>query len=218
MELIIATRHFDKEEWQNVVSQFEDLSLIQQWAYGESKTHVGGWEVVRHIFSNEREILGAAQGVVKRLPLLNKGIVWINRAPIWKKENKKQETSIFFDMLVLLKEYWVDQRKMYLRVAPTIQDNVELNGKIIACGFEPVEAAKWHSERIDLTQTEEILRKGLKQKWRNCLNKSEKLGISYEIGNSQSMTNKFIYDYHVFFCNKKYHLSMGNIERGVYYF
>ena len=35
MELIIATRHFDKEEWQNVVSQFEDLSLIQQWAYGE---------------------------------------------------------------------------------------------------------------------------------------------------------------------------------------
>jgi len=204
MSLKIVTKYFSQKEWNDIVSQFDDLNLIQLWEYGEAKFNINRWGVVRHIFRNNTETVGAAQAVVKKIPLFGKGLVWINRAPLWIKRGKKSNLAVLQEMINELRKYWVEKKGMYLRIAPTLQEDERNTILMVNCGYAFVPMSNWISAELDLTQPEKDLRMQLKQKWRNCLNKAEKLGITYEIGSSISLTDRLLSDYNKLLGNQKF--------------
>ena len=196
-------REFGQEEWYKIVSDFEELSLMQTWEYAEAKAKVSPWKVTRAIFLQENKIVAATQGLMRTIPFLNRGLVWINRAPLWRKLKEDGNSIQLAGMLQELRRYWVEEKKMYLRIAPPILDDEESGLILTKAGFAFCNPSlKWTSARIDLTKTEEELRKGLKQKWRNCLNKAERLGLSFEFGVSPWLMEELVDEYRKMFQSK----------------
>ena len=81
-------RHFGQDEWHNIVSSMEDLSIMQTWEFGEAKAKIGPWKVSRGLFWKDEEIAGAIQAMIRTIPFLTRGLVWINRGPLIKDKSK----------------------------------------------------------------------------------------------------------------------------------
>lgn len=201
----MEVRQFSQEEWYQIISQFEDLSLAQMWEYAEAKAKLGPWKPVRHLFWKGNEIVGAAQGVMRTIPLLKRGLVWICRAPLWRKNEETDNLMLMREMLIDLRKYWINEKRMHLLIQPPLLDkkkNRLLMEKVGFCPYQPL--FKYTSAVIELTKSEEELRKGLKQKWRNCLNKAERLGISCICGTSNELIEALLYDYKELLRYKKF--------------
>jgi lipid II:glycine glycyltransferase (peptidoglycan interpeptide bridge formation enzyme) len=194
-------RDFGQDEWDDIVSDIDALSLMQTWEFGEAKALTGPWKVSRAIFQKGDEIVGSAQAMIRTVPILNRGLVWINRAPLLINSDLTQP-NVYVDMLRELKKYWVDGKKMYLRIAPPLMASDENYAIFEKAGYSrATETDGWASEIVDLSCSTEDLRKGLHQKWRNCLNKSERLEVICETGSSDVLMDEMLNDYKVLLDN-----------------
>jgi len=202
-------KDFGQDEWNDSVSKFYHISLMQTWEFGEVKAETGLWEVWRALFHHNNEIVGATQAMVRKIPFLKRGLVWINRAPIVNKKYVDQ-SDVYIDMLRELKEYWVEKRGMYLRIAPALSAQNE-NYKIFqeADYLQATETDGWASDIVDLSFPIEELRKGLHQKWRNCLNKSERLNVTCEAGDSDSLFEEMLDNYRELLDNRGFGTNLA---------
>lgn len=205
--ITMETRNFTQKEWNAMVSQFADLSMIQLWEYGEAKQCLQGWRAVRHIWQDGGNVVGAAQAMVKKTPFFRSGLVWINRAPLWQRRGMMKDSVVLARMVRDIRRYWIDQRGMYMRIAPTFTEGMQ-DDAMEAAGFVPFPNSQWISAKIDLTQSEEFLRGNLEKKWRNCLKKAEALGLSYCIGNTKEFFDELAKDYIQFLKVKNFTTSI----------
>jgi len=195
-------RDFEQNEWSLIVSNIDTLSLMQTWEFGETKCRVGPWKVWRAVFYKGEETVGAVQAMIRIVPFLNRGLVWINRAPIIINKYMAQ-ADIYIDMLKELKEYWVDKKNMYLRIAPSLITSGENYAISEKAGYlRATERDGWVSEIVDLSLSLDELRKGLEQKWRNCLNKSERMDVVCEIGSSDIFMEELLGYYKILLRSK----------------
>ena len=195
-------RDVGQDEWNDIVSDIDTLCLAQTWEFGEVKALPGPWKVSRAVFRKGHETVGVAQAMIRNIPFLNRGLVWINRAPLLKNINLTQ-TDIYVDILRELKKYWVDKKKMYLRIAPPLKASDENYAIFEKAGYlRATETDGWASEIVDLSRSTEELRKGLHQKWRNCLNKAERLEVTCETGSSDFLMDELLDDYKMLLDNK----------------
>lgn len=194
-------RDIGQDEWNDIVSDIDTLSLMQTWEFGEAKALTGPWKVSRAIFRKGGEAVGAAQAMIRAMPFLDRGLVWVNRAPLLINSNLIQP-DVYVDMLRELKKYWVDEKKMYLRIAPPLMASDENYAIFEKAGYlRATETDGWASEIVDLSCSAEELRKGLQQKWRNCLNKAERLEVTCEKGSSDDLMDELLDDYKVLLDN-----------------
>lgn len=194
--LQLLVRDFSQTEWAEIVSGFQDLSLLQTWEFGEAKAQSSQWSVQRSIVLNDSgNVVSAVQMMVRQIPVISRGMIWINRGPLWKKQANGEGMQGLLDTLDTLRQYWVDTRHMYLRVAlPTDRGQLS-SDQLYPLGYQPAGYPGWASARLDLTQSLETLRNHLHQKWRNALNKSERLGLGLEIGSSDDLFEIFLSEY-----------------------
>lgn len=193
--ITLEPKDHSQSEWTDIVSGFQGLSLLQTWEYAEAKAELSPWRVWRATFKDEGITVGAVQAMVRPFPWLSGGLVWINRGPLWNRGGK-DDPSLPSEMTNGLHRYWVEQRGMYLRIAPPVLDNDTAAGTLAATDCERVEdGSGWASARVDLSQTVESLRSQLQQKWRNCLNKAERLGLTAYGGCDDEQFNELIVGY-----------------------
>ena len=195
-------KDFGQDEWNAIVSDIDDFSLMQTWEFGEAKARPGQWKVSRAVFCKDDETVGVAQLMIRTVPFLNKGLVWVNRAPLMKNCNTAQ-SDVYIDILKELKKYWVDKKKMYLRIAPPLMASDKNYVIFEKAGYSrTTEKDGWASEIVDLSLSLEELRKGLQQKWRNCLNKAERLEVICETDSSDLLMDELLDDYKMLLDNK----------------
>jgi hypothetical protein len=199
----LVTKEFSQQDWTDIVSGFSDLNLIQTWEYGEAKVKAGPWKVARAILMDGPEVLAACQSMVRPLPFLGGGLVWVNRGPLWRKQDKG-DLAVLLKMLGELRRYWVEEHRMYLRVAPPVSQE-EGNAALFApYGYAVVKGASGRaSARLDLSRSIETLRRNLQQKWRNCLNKAERLNLTCESGTSEQVFRQVLEEYEEMLRQKK---------------
>lgn len=173
-DLRFETTGFDRAAWQAATASFFDRTLMQDWAFGEAKAGAGSWRAERGLFRANGDIVGAAQIMIRRLPLVGGGLVWINRGPLWRTRSDESPERLAA-LLGVLRARW-DRGGYYLRVAPPIEGNFH------APGFESTGTPGWASARVDLAPPPDALRAHLQQKWRNALNKAERGGLIVSSG------------------------------------
>jgi lipid II:glycine glycyltransferase (peptidoglycan interpeptide bridge formation enzyme) len=201
-------RDFEQDEWNGIISTLDAPSLMQTWEFGEAKVRTGPWKVSRAVFRKDGNILGAAQAMIRAIPFLNRGLVWINRAPLQNNINPAQSDA-YLDMLRELKKYWVDKKKMYLRIAPPLIASDENYAIFKEAGYLRItETDGWVSEIVDLSLSFDDLHKSLQQKWRNCLNKAERLKVSCEVGTSAALVDELLDDYKSLLDNKGFNTNL----------
>lgn len=201
----LITKSFSQDDWTGIISEFQDLSLMQTWEYGEAKTRTGPWEVERTIFWEDNRLIGAAQAMVRPLPWLGGGLVWINHGPLWRREPDLAPGS-FSAMLVELRRYWVEERRMYLCLAPPLRLEEADSSLVKAPGYSWIPGTTgWSSALVDLSDSVEQLRQALSKNWRKQLNKAERLGVRCLAGRSAGLFENCLSNY-------KAHLSSKEID------
>jgi lipid II:glycine glycyltransferase (peptidoglycan interpeptide bridge formation enzyme) len=192
----IEVNDLGQEEWTGIIDRMEGLSLMQTWEFGEAKRKTGPWKVSRAVLkTDDNRVIGAAQAMIREIPFIRRGLVWMNRAPLFQ-DRDMIRNGLYEAMLKALRNYWVDDKHMYLRITPPLEASPDNYSLLNDAGFRRTrEADGAASDIVDLTLPVEDLRKRLQQKWRNCLNKAERMGTACEIGSSESLMDELLADY-----------------------
>ncbi|MBI4369989.1 MAG: GNAT family N-acetyltransferase [Elusimicrobia bacterium] len=208
MSLVLQPFVGGQERWLNCCESFHDLSLIQTWEYAQAKAIAGNWQTERLMFEEGGEVVGLAQVMLRRPPLLRQGLAWINRGPLWRRSDAERWERLLA-MAVMLKNYWVIERGFYLRLAlPVAAENFPAED-FFRQGFGSTRDPGWVSMRLHLTGETQKLRQSLDQKWRNCLNKSERQGIEWSIGPDQESFGVFLAEYERMLSQKGFLTTMS---------
>ncbi len=203
----LVVRDFSQEEWSAALSGFEGLNLLQTWAYGEAKTRTGPWKAWRAVFLDDERVVGTVQALIRRLPLVPGGLVWVNRGPLLRPQDGGQ--PLLPAVLRELRRHWVEARHMYLRVALPSGDGVMAPAVLAMAGYRPVLAASgWASARLDLSGTFETLRAGLQRKWRNCVSKAERSGLEVRSGIDEPGFGAFLEAYERMLADRVFRTSV----------
>ncbi len=183
-----------KELYDSLLSRSIMVNLTQTWEYGEAKARSEDLNIVRlGIFQGGRPV-AVSQILVEKM--LESGDVGrINRGPVVLSEDWETDDTIAFQSIAIIKDYWVGQKKMSLVIAPNIFAHDSVTNKMAAIGLRPSGMAPRTSINVHLILDKETLRKNLLQKWRNQLNRSERMGLTLEISGDEDGLSFFIDQY-----------------------
>lgn len=181
----------DKENWDNLISQFDDASIYQTWAYA-----ISSGKSLSHIVLKEGEkILGCCQVELKCSPIYKIGIADIHWGPLCVNKEGSCNPDVLLLLLREIKKEYAIRRGYYIRIWPhTTGDRKEFLKQILESeGFNKnLSQRPYRTFILDLSQSVEDLRKNFLQKWRNCLNKAEKNGLKVVEGTSEELYNIFL--------------------------
>jgi len=162
-------------EWTSILLLFKDSSLYQTWAYGEIRW---GKKCLEHaVLRKDGEVVAAAQVIVKKMPLVSRGIAYITWGPLWRTYRNTNDIECLRIILNEIKKEYVQRRRHFLRVATNVSEE---KGTIVSGIFDEIGFKESNREKqyrsliLDLTPPLEEIRKKLQQKWRNQLNRAEK--------------------------------------------
>jgi lipid II:glycine glycyltransferase (peptidoglycan interpeptide bridge formation enzyme) len=177
----------DKMEWSNILQEFEDANFYQTWSYGELNWNIGN--VSHLVLKKNGEIVALAQLRIVSLPIIKKGVAYLSRGPVWRRQGREQDYNIFRNMIKALHKVYVVENGLLLRIRPNeILDGSNIIHKILLEeGFEKKSFAVPDRTLImDLTPSMEELRQNLLRKWRQALARAERLStLDLDCGSSE---------------------------------
>jgi len=179
----------DKESWTEVMGEFYDANIYQTWSYGSVRW---GKNNLHHIIvRNNNKIVAAVQLAVKRIPLLNIGVVYTYLGPMWKTDNN-DDLEAFDEIIENIKS---EYSKNYLvRIVPMIiNENQNIINSLEKHGYvRSSSKIPYRTFILDLKPSLDEIRKSFKQKWRNQLNAAEKNNLMVYDGDSNEYYTIFL--------------------------
>jgi lipid II:glycine glycyltransferase (peptidoglycan interpeptide bridge formation enzyme) len=183
----------NKQEWNQIIGDLPQPSLLQTWEWGELKSRYG-WDVDHRVWRDESGKPLAAALLLSRvqsIPLVGGSlkILYCPKGPLLDWSNPIR-TQVLQD----LQQYTQDQRAIYLKMDPEL---VIAKGFEEAASYEPdlraanivrrIEKSGWEISNqqiqfkntfwIDLNPSEEQLLVNMKQKTRYNIRLAEKKGV-----------------------------------------
>ena len=83
----IETGNISEAEWNGLLAQFDDATIYQTHAYGAVRW--GSDKLSHAVVRRNGEIVGAAQAVIYKVPLIPAGIAYIPWGPLWRKRGER---------------------------------------------------------------------------------------------------------------------------------
>ncbi len=182
MRIILRWQDSDRAAWESAFVQVMKSNILQSWSYGEAKAateHVTPKRAI--IFSNERAI-----GVVQALQRSIAGIghvMRINRGPLWFAAPERNVVEAVLAELRRSARWWQGN---VLFIAPELSQDADSLRVMKLLGFHMRRAPAWRSAWVDLTTSEDTLRRSLDGKWRNMVVAGERAGITTTVEQSTS--------------------------------
>ena len=202
----------NKHDWCKIIDNFADSNLYQSWDYDVARC---GEENISHIVLRfAGKIVAAAQARIIRVPFLGIGAAYVRWAPIWQIRNQPPNTTNFRMALRALRNEYVSRRGLLLRVFPILyeEDSCSYTDILSQEGYVLVrEESRARTLVMDISQPLDDIRKNFDQKWRNCLNKSERNNLEVIEGNDDRLFAEFI-DIYRAMLKRKMFLEPSNID------
>lgn len=202
--MILIKEINDKTFWHKSMQEFEDANIYQTWNFA---LIVQNEKKVKHIaiYANQN-LIGLAKVRIKTMPILNRGIAYILNGPLWQKRNQENNIQILSDIFTALREEFVVKQQLVLRIQPYIFSdmipNLDFTGNL---GFSPLKNIRTYQTLVLYLNNElDEIRKSFKQKWRNCLNQSERNDLEICEGSDQQLYNVFLKLYDQMIARKQF--------------
>lgn len=141
------------------------------------------------------KIVAAAQIRIVRIPVLGLGAAYIRWGPLCQLRNQNADPDVFRMAVRALRNEYVCLRGLILRIFPILyDDNANLCLETLQQeGYTPTpEESPQRTLILDIQPPLEEIRKNLKQKWRNCLNRAERNQLELIEGTDDSLFVDFI--------------------------
>jgi hypothetical protein len=162
----------EKEEWLNYFSQIKLVNLSQDWDYGKFRENTSNVKVVRYKILENGKVVGIFQCYIKLFPIISfLKVIYINRGPLLLEEFPLNK---YINLLKELKRHFSILKGIILILSPFRELNLELESELKNLKFIQFFTKLYFTSYLDLTKSEELLRKELQPKWRNQLNSAEK--------------------------------------------
>jgi lipid II:glycine glycyltransferase (peptidoglycan interpeptide bridge formation enzyme) len=163
-----------KETWHRILEKFTDANIYQTWSY--EAVNSGERNLSHLLLKREGEVVAAAQARIANIPFTKIGVAYIRWGPLWRTQ-ATNSMEVFLQAVRALRNEYTCRRGLVLRILPVLfnDDADTFLSALKHEGFTWLERAR--KERtliIDISPSLDDLRKGLEQKWRNCLNRAEK--------------------------------------------
>lgn len=187
----VQTETLTKHQWHEILQRFDDASLMQTWSYGAARW---GQHNLSHILLRQNgEVVGAAQAVIKKVPLLAAGLAHIKRGPLWQLRGRQRNPEILRQMLRELRSVYEVRRGLFLRIAPnSIEDYAAIRAIFDEEGFDrDLSNGAPRTAFIDLSYPLEQLRSSLKPTWRRNLILGERNRLTIKHGASDELFEIF---------------------------
>lgn len=158
-------------EWESYFTQIDKTNLIQTYAYARTARAVSYQTTRFGVIFCDDTVTGLVQ--VQEIRLLGGLIhfVFLDRGPLWKKgADTLANQRKFFDLFNRQFPRRILRRR---RILPEMPDTPDHQKIMTDCGYKKT-GVGYHSAWLDISRDESEIRAGLKQKWRNSLNKAEK--------------------------------------------
>jgi lipid II:glycine glycyltransferase (peptidoglycan interpeptide bridge formation enzyme) len=113
---------------------------------------------------------------------------------MWRRKDSEDDIGSLRDLLKAMRSEYATGRGLLLRVLPNVFDD-DPDAEAVCSTFREAGFGRKESPHqtlfLELQPTLEELRKGLHQKWRNCLNNAEKNDIGLRIGTDTQLFEEF---------------------------
>ena len=185
---------FSRCDWTALAVKSPEFNLMQSWSYGQAKSIVEPWNVVRGVILMGNIEIGIAQVLVRLGPFGVGGLAWLNRGPLTFVNNQDYNEN-YKNSLVAIKAHFSDKNGYYLRIAPSIFEEDFNFFSQKGTGLEPTLTLGWASARLDLLKSEKKLRSTLHGKWRNSLCRAESYNIKVVKGIDSMLFKIFLEGY-----------------------
>lgn len=194
-----------RQEWDNNLNPFSDSNIYQTWSYDTIRC---GEDNISHmVLQGDGKTVAVAQARLMRIPILGLGAAYLRWAPVWQPRNQIPDPIVFQQALRALRNEYVCRRGLILRIFPLLyDDNSQTYIDILSQeGYAAVPGEKHGRTLImDISQPLDDVRKKIDQKWRNCLNKSERNNLEVIEGTDDSLFGDFIELYRALLNRKKF--------------
>lgn len=195
--MTVFLKMIDRECWQRLAPSFLDYNYRQLWDFGVACAGRLGATNEHIALHDGTELIGLADVRIKRLPLFESGIAYINGGPLVR--CRADDTSAIGKLRVVLTELiniYVVQKKLVLRIQPPLGPNGwndQIKSVFRELGFDTnVHLHSYRTIVVDLRPSIEDIRKQFQQKWRNCLNGTEKRELTIKTGTDENSFLAFI--------------------------
>jgi lipid II:glycine glycyltransferase (peptidoglycan interpeptide bridge formation enzyme) len=197
--------NIDKDSWHRILEKFDDANIYQTWSY---ETIRSGKKKLSHLLLKKNgEVVAAAQARITKIPFTNLGVAYIRWGPLWRRRGEISDPELLAEALRALRNEYVCGRKLIVRILPLLFDDVSdlFDQVLVQEGF--IRSTSEDPQRtllVDLNHSLAELRKGLDQKWRNRLNRSERNNLRVIEGSSDSLFGLFLEIYGEMHKRKKF--------------
>jgi lipid II:glycine glycyltransferase (peptidoglycan interpeptide bridge formation enzyme) len=186
------------------LNAFSDYSISQSPSLAAVESGEGKFECVA--LKNAHKIYSFATIKKTIVPVLNIKMASIWCGPVWKQKNEPIDFTIFEKMIHGLINIYA-KNGYILKITPFIYDSdpaaAQVGNVLTSIGFS-------HSEQrqstllLDLKQTVEELRAGLRKRWRQTLVVGEKRGITVTFDNTTESLQRVVKIYYEVLQRKKF--------------
>jgi hypothetical protein len=169
--------------WYDIAAGFADLNIYQVWQPGSPARRSEGTSTV--LLKCGDETAAAAEVRLFRLPFTERGIAYVRWGPLFRQTSRGLNREHFRQLVRALRNEYACRRRMVVRLNPRLfteehHDYLEI---VQQEGFASVQG--FQTERtllVDLTPEVDEIRRGFDKKWRNCLSKAERAGLTITMG------------------------------------
>ncbi len=197
--LEVSVDEVSPAQWAACLDEFADANIFQTWSYGAKQW--GARNLSHLILRRSGVCVAGAQLRIIQVRRPSMGIAYLRWGPLCHRKGTEFDPALLATMAEALIQEYVRKRGLFLRVLPNSFIGTP-RGDAFAAAFSAAQAEKFRdgdSYRtivMDLSDPLDVLRKRLDQKWRNQLNKAEKMGLEVVEGVSQHEFDDFaaLYD------------------------
>ncbi len=204
-------QRLEQAGWRACASGFLDYNYRQIWDFDAACADRRGARSEHVALVQAGETLGVADVRVKSIPVLGTGIAYINGGPLVRRNEARDAERLCSCLRALVREY-AERQGLLLRVAAPIGSEAWINSQRAAfaeAGFSSAPAAKpYRTFLLDLGRPLDEIRRNLAQKWRNCLNQSEKRGLVVRAGTSPDLLREFCALFDQFLARKQFDVDL----------
>lgn len=173
-----AVTRLSQDDWLAMASRSPDFSYRQTWAYGTAAAARVRSQAEFVALGDARVPIGLACVRVRAVKFAPLGIAFVDYGPLCRLGVETPTADALRDSLrALLSEYAL-RRSLVVRVNPPVSADPEtrrIQQDVFAdLGFVASARAPHRTILLDVRPSLDVLRRGLHQKWRNCLSRSER--------------------------------------------
>lgn len=177
-----------EQDWYKRLQDFNDANIYQTWSYAKA---MWGLDKTSHlVLKKEGRPIAIAQVRLAQIPILNAGIAYVLRGPVWNMKQTVPDEEALRQALRALRNEYVCKRGLFLQLAPLMFAK-ETNHQSRLFEEENFRPRMKHGSKMtilmDLSPSIEELRAGLHRNWKRNLKAAEGRGLEVTEGEEDDL-------------------------------